>query len=212
MNVVTPKFVNRKSSNSTNILDLMPTERLIEYVQSVYPTAKLIPNSKTYNRAVSEYNIVVRMGMDRPPIPKWFCGSVSDSTGELGPTVLTTPVSDRINGDTELTSSFEPLNTSAYEWDECLIYRVSGVEVSGRGYSPGTPDYVLCFMDDDTSGNMLASTLDSTFWDDFIVEYDEEAKEEALGAAEEMLGGGEGEEEGEGEGESGGQGGITIRR
>ena len=195
----TPRFVNRKTVNSSNTFESMPAERIIQYVQSVYPNAKLIPNSNTYNKAVAEYNIVVRMGMERPPIPKWFCGSVNNETGELGLTVATIPVSDKIQKIEDLTSSFLPSTPSAYAWDDCLL--IDGDENRGRACSPGTPDYVLCY----TSGlsSAMASSIDSTFWDDFTIEYDEEARAAAMEAMGESLGeGGEGEEEEEEEGGS----------
>ena len=179
MSNVTPKFVNRIAVNGTSYFASMPTERIIAYVQSVYPNAKLIPNSPTYNRAVSEYNIVVRMGMDRPPIPKWFCGYVNESNGELGKTDTATPVGNSVPSRIGEDLGEEEMVPSAYAWDECLI--VSGDETRGCGWSPGTVGYVNCFSDSESASSALV--LDSSFWDDFIIEYDEEARAAAMAAA-----------------------------
>ena len=184
MTNITPKFVNRKPITGVSTFESMPAERIIAYVHSVYPNAKLIPNSTTYNRAVAEYNRVVRMGMDRPPIPKWFCGYVDTETGELGKTDTTIPVSNSVPSRTDETAVYETSIPSAYAWDECLI--VSGDETIGHGWSPGTVGYVNCFDESVSS----ALVIDSSFWDDFIIEYDEEARAAAMAAMDEMMAGG----------------------
>ena len=134
------------------------------------------------------------MGIERPPIPKWFCGSVNNQTGELGATVVTTPVSDEIQSIEDMTSSFQPSEPSAYAWDDCLIE--DGDESRGRACSPGTPDYVLCYTS--ALSSAMLESIDSTFWDDFMIEYDEEARAAAMEEMGEMMGEEEGEEEGEG--------------
>ena len=185
MTNTTPKFINRKPINGTDYFYSLPTERIIAYVQSIYPNAKLIPNSPTYNRAVAEYNIVVRMGMDRPPIPKWFCGYINDTTGELGKTDIATPVGNSVPSRTGVEIETEEPISSAYAWDDCLV--VSGDETIGHGWSPGTVGYVNCF-EESVSGNALV--IDSSFWDDFVVEYDEEARAAAMAAMEGLYAGG----------------------
>jgi len=157
-----PTFTVRVNPIETGLKSVYDAIAIISYVKKINPRAKLIPYSRTYNIAVSQYNLNIKNTMNRPPVPDWFCGRIDPDTGLL--------VDDSVlkdAGGAAFTGSFVGglsglLGSSQYDWDDCVV---------NNGATPGSPLYVMC--DDNLAYDSDMGT--NEFWADFVVEYDEDA-------------------------------------
>jgi hypothetical protein len=135
----------------------MTALQIIAYVKTLNPSAKLIPNSQTYNSAVREYNAAVKNSSTRPAVPDWFCGNVT-SRGLLEDAAVAPgggPIS--ISPVAEIDSGTGADLLSEYPMDGCVL----------SGGTPGSPGYVNCLGGWEVDRNLGGAD----YWADFVVEY-----------------------------------------
>lgn len=151
-------FVTRGRVGDVRSSTMYDAIGIIEYVKKLNPNARLIPNSRTYNLAVSQYNMNVVNTMNRPPVPEWFCGSVDPESGIL----VDFDADSSIGSETEIvsvvSSSAALLSSKQYPWDDCVVVTNS---------TPGSPAYVKC--EDGVPHDLDMGSL--VFWADFAVSY-----------------------------------------
>lgn len=131
--------------------------QIIAYVKSINPRAKLIPNSKTYNYAVKEYNFKLKNSLIRPEVPEWFCGNVTSRGVLVDPLVRPAEPGDSLMRDDQSVGDGSEFVLSEYPMDGCVI----------SGGTPGSPGYVNCLG----AWNVDRDMGPDDFWSDFVVEY-----------------------------------------
>jgi len=127
-------FFTRTHNNADN-----PEEfdalKVIEHVLSLHPNNRLRTSSLLYKLAVQQYNTTIKNTLERPPIPKWFCGKIDTETGFLIDTDDATIRSNALLSEPLAPPSLSAtaINPLRYPQDKCLI----------RG-TPGSYGYSTC--------------------------------------------------------------------
>lgn len=130
----TTSFIIRNHQSASKNINNVDYLDIIEKTLSASAFNRIITNSPLYLLAVSQYNTKIINTLDRPPIPKWFCGKVETSTGNLIPTYDDTALRAANALITTIPSSvtYTPLvDTITYDPDKCLSGGVPG----SAGYS-----------------------------------------------------------------------------
>ena len=133
-----PKFVVRSANPNYKTPDVN-TNNIIEtinYYLSLSPSNTINPNSELYKLAIKQYNDSLKGSLVRPPIPKFFCGKVDATTGQL--TIDLTDYNSRLTAGLVVT----PLQISITEVPQLSgAYRVDNCLKNGL---PGSYAYTLC--------------------------------------------------------------------
>ena len=149
-------FVTRGRVGNVKLSTMYDAIGIIEYVKKLNPNARLVPNSRTYNLAVSQYNMNVINTMKRPSVPEWFCGTVDSDSGLLVEGGADSEGGVEIKLGVGGAGSVSALSSTQYPWDECVIATES---------TPGSPAYVKC--EDGIPYDLDMGSL--VFWADFAV-------------------------------------------
>jgi hypothetical protein len=129
-------FVNRSTNVPQKVQNSIDALKIIEYVLSLSPYNRIIPNSTLYNMAVKQYNnIVAQNTLERPQIPAWFCGKIDETNGlllEIEPDATLRLSTGVIQTPTTITPEVSGA-VLTYPPDECLAVG-----------TPGSSPYAKC--------------------------------------------------------------------